>query len=149
MRYEKGEHYILTRPGPGAWNFQRQWPLGVTFQAETPEGIKVSADGRLAFLQLLVDTAANRIQMFAPKYLYDTVSDSQKFTDKAQALLIFGAAQPPAVELNGKACAGPFKTVEIAGVKAWVVPLYDFTADAVLPGIAERYQAAMGKLPKP
>jgi len=100
--YEQGEHYLLTRPGSGIWNFQRQWPSGVAFRAETPEGLNVSADGRLAILQLLLDTRHNRVELVAPKYLYDADSDGQRFSDKALALLIFGAPTPPAVVLNGQ-----------------------------------------------
>jgi hypothetical protein len=148
LRYEKGEHYLLTRPGAGAWSFQRQWPSGVAFRAETPEGVAVTADGRLALMQLTIDTAQNRVHLVAPQYLHDTLAPGQKFEEKASALLIFGAKDTPAVELNGKPYSGSIPAAEIAGDKAFVVPLYGAKAEDVLNGLAERCAAAMSKLPQ-
>jgi hypothetical protein len=146
--YEKGEHYLVTKPSVGAWSFQRQWPSGVAFRADTPEGMSVAADGRLAFLQLVVDTKQNRVELFAPKYLYDTVSEGQKFDEKAQALLILGARDKPSVVLNGQPYEGEMPTADLDGVTAFVVPLYDVKPDAAAKGVADRYRSAMAKLPK-
>ncbi|OPZ31603.1 MAG: hypothetical protein BWZ02_00110 [Lentisphaerae bacterium ADurb.BinA184] len=148
LHYEKGEHYLLTKPSVGAWAFQRQWPQGVAFRAETPEGLEVAADGRLAFLQLVADTRQNRIELFAPRYLHDTLSESQKFDDKARALLVFGAAGRPTVVVNGRAYDGEMPMVEVDGRQAYIVPLYGQQPGDVMPGLVERYQAAMAKLPK-
>ncbi len=121
--YEKGEHYLLTKPSVGAWSFQRQWPLGVAFRAETPEGAVVTADGRLAFLQLVINSKAGRVELFAPKYLYDA-QGSQAYTDKATALLIAGCGEKPSVVINGHEVPGPFAKKTLGGKEYLVVPLY-------------------------
>lgn len=147
MVYERGEHYLLTRPGVGAWSFQRLWPVGSAFRVETPEGIAVTADGRLAFLQLVVDAHRNRIELAAPRYLNEPTSDSQKFDEKAKALVIFGPKAPPEVVVNGKPAGAEPVPAEVGGRQAFVVPLYDAAAGSVLEGLAERYASAQAKLP--
>ena len=148
MIYEKGDHYILTKPSPGAWAFQRQWPSGVALRVVTPEGMAVTADGRLALLQMTVDTARNQVEMNAPAYLYNAENDSAKFDNKATALLITGAATPPAVICNGVRYTGPMPLVTLDGEKAYVVPLYGHTIADVLPGLAARARDTRGLLPK-
>ena len=143
LRYEsKQEHYLLTRPRSGAFAFQRLWPGPTAFEAKAPGGLRVAADGRLALRRLVLDPARNHIEVDAPRYL------QVKFEEKATALLVF-APKRPTVLVNGRPCEATLPTADIAGARAWVVPLYGADPKAAAKDIAARYAAAMARLANP
>jgi hypothetical protein len=148
MVYEKGEHYLLTKPAPGVWHFQRQWPSGVAFEVKAPGGMTVGADGRLAIIHMTLDTAHNSVAMYAPKYLYDAVG-GQAFDMKATALVISGidAAKPPTVTVNGVKL--PVAAVTLNGKPVFVAPLYGKAVADVVPELEKRVKAAAALLPAP
>ena len=51
--------------------------------------------------------------------------------------------------VNDRPCGDTIPTVDIAGARAWVVPLYGAEAKAAAKDIAARYAAAMAKLATP
>jgi hypothetical protein len=146
LDYESGEHYILTKPADGVWRFQRQWPSGVAWRAMTPEGITVTPDGRLAMISLQIDSGANRVEMYAPRYLHDCET-GQAFDEKATALVIGGCSAKPSVWVNGRELGDTVAEVSVGGKACFVVPLYDVSLEDVTDGLDQRLNAAGAKLP--
>ncbi len=124
---ERGGATLAVTPGQHAM-LQRETRTGVVlgvhplaelsaFTLKTPEGVEVTADGKVGLTFVTVDAAAKRIAIehaFLPAHLADA--------EAAHVLQIFGAATGTAVTLNGTKLETP-KAVEVAGRKAWAVPL--------------------------
>lgn len=145
LRYDTGEHYILTEPRIGAYRFWRQWPNESFLAAELPGGVAVRCDGRLALQALTVAPAEGRIEVdYAPYLQVD--KDGNPIKGRAKALLVFGLEKPPVVVLHGKPFAGTPEKVELGGATAWAVPLFDEAPAAVKTGLAERYAATLKAL---
>jgi hypothetical protein len=146
MTYERGEHYLVARPAVGAWSLQRLWPSGTMLRATTPEGITVTADGRLALLHLSIDIARKRVEVFAPRYLHDCET-GHKFGDKAKSLLIAGFEDVPAVIVNGKEYLGRVRAVTLYRTRYYVIPLYENTERSALHGLKARFRLVKETLP--
>lgn len=148
MFYEKGqEHYLLTKPRAGAWEFQRLWPGGTVWSARVG-GLAIAVDGRLALRRLVVTPKEGLIDVDAPRYMYDATGPL-KFDKKAKALVIFRANAKPKVILNEEPYVGDMPQITLDGKNAYVVPLYGGDPAGVVKGIQDRYREAMKAIAAP
>ncbi|HOS42611.1 MAG TPA: hypothetical protein PK794_02880, partial [Armatimonadota bacterium] len=124
--------YLQAEPASGTYAGFNPLPDPTLWSLSVPGGVTVKADGRVSLLRCAVQPAANRL-------LVDYgVKDGQQTPDMATALLVFGLKAAPAVEVNGKAVAGPLAAVTADGHTAYVVPLLG----AVPAGVEARYARA-------
>lgn len=124
---ERGGATLAVTPGQHAM-LQREPRTGVVlgvhplaelsdFALKTPEGVEVAADGKVGLAFVTVDPANKRIEIehaFLPEQLADAAA--------AHSLHVFGAPAGAVVSLNGEGIEAP-ESVEVAGRKAWAVPL--------------------------
>lgn len=136
----ESDTYLFTVPRVNTWRFQRPWPTPSVIDARTPDGIRVTADGRVALLRLDVDRAAGVVDLDLPPCEQDIKEM------KAKALLIFGLEKPPAVVINGKPCAVTPGKAELDDQTAFVFPLFGEPMATVLKNLSARYGEAQGKI---
>ena len=148
LRYKAGqEHYQLTEPREGAFEFWRLWPGESAIEATIPGGVMVATDGNIALQRLLISAKDSRLEVdYAPYLQVD--KDGNPIKDRAKALLIFGLDKAPTALLHGKEYAGTVETVTITGKPAWLIPLYGDDPATAKKGVEARYTAAMGTLPR-
>ncbi|MDQ3814517.1 MAG: hypothetical protein M3347_11270 [Armatimonadota bacterium] len=79
--------------------------------------VTIKADGKVSLLRVAVQPTANRL------WLDYAAKANQNGPEMATHLLVSGFAQPPLIERNGQPLAGPFKTVQVEGQTAYVIPL--------------------------
>ncbi len=130
------EHYLLSTPRSDAYRFQRLCPAPSVIAARIPGGLRLATDGRITLLQLEMSQREHRIAISLPPATQPTA------TERAHALLIFGADTPPALLLNGEPCTEPLLETQINGEKAYLAPLFGATSTEALPGVADRYRQA-------
>lgn len=147
MRYESGEHYLLTEPRGGAFAFTRLWPGESVIEATAPGGVTVATDGRIALQRLTVSPRESRIEIDYAPYLQRKKSGGP-IDNRATALLVFGMDKAPSANLHGKEYTGKVESVRIDGKQAWIIPLFGDDPDEVKKGIAGRYAKAMSALAK-
>ncbi|MHB9129782.1 MAG: hypothetical protein ACYDBB_01665 [Armatimonadota bacterium] len=146
MRYKAGqEHYLLTEPRNGAFEFMRLWPGQSPIEAVIP-GVQVATDGNIALQRIIVSAKERRVEVDYAPYL-QADGDGNPIKDRAKALLVFGMDRAPSVRLHGKEFAGTPANVTINGQKAYVIPLFGDDPASLLPGLEKRYADAMGTLP--
>jgi len=146
LRYKAGqEHYLLTEPRSGAFEFWRLWPGESAIEATIPDGVSVATDGNVALQRLIVSAKEHRVEIdYAPYLQVDR--DGNPIKDRAKALLIFGMEQAPTALLHGKEYTATPISVTINGKPAWLIPLFGDDPATVKQGVEARYTAAMGTL---
>jgi len=145
LRYESGEHYLLSEPSPGAYSFWRQWPGPSPVQALLPNDVSVTTDGAIALQRLTVDPVKHAIAIDYAPYLQQD-KDGKPLPGRAQALVVLGFTKPPTTTLHGKPYAGKVATVTLDGRTAYIVPLFGDEPDAVAKEVEGRYRAVVKTL---
>ena len=145
MRYESGEHYLLTEPRSGAYAFTRLWPGESAFEARVPGGVTVATDGRIALQRLVVSPRERLVEMDYAPYL-QRKKDGQPIDNRAQALLVAGTGAAPKAILHGKEYTGAVESVIIEEREYYIIPLFGDDPAAAKKGVAERYAATMRML---
>ena len=146
MRYKAGqEHYQLTEPRNGAYEFWRQWPGASAIEATVPNGVTVATDGDIALQRLLVSPKERRIEIDYAPYLQRN-QNGDPIPNRAKALLVFGLEQAPTALLHGKEYAGTVERVTVNGKPAYLIPLFGDDPAALKADLETRYGAAMKTL---
>jgi hypothetical protein len=148
LRYKVGqEHYQLTEPRSGAFEFWRQWPNPGPIEATVPGNVVVATDGDIALQRLLVSPQEHRVEIdYAPYLQRDPAGNP--IPNRAKALLVFGMDAAPTALLHGKEYAAPATPVTVNGKPAYLIPLFGDDPAALKDGLEKRYADAMGALPK-
>lgn len=145
LRYDQGEHYILTEPRPGVFSFWMQWPNERRFEAEVSGGVRVTVDGRLALQKLVVDAASAHIAIDYAPYL-QTDRSGAPIAERATTVVVFGLTRPPTVTLHGTRYAGEPEAVMIDGARAYCIPLFGEPPAEVKQSLAERLASTAAAL---
>jgi len=88
------------------------------FTLTTPEGVRVTADGKLGLAMIAVQPKQNRIR------IDHVLKDDQKGkAGMATALRVFGLAKPPTIVFNGKWLPGKPALIQVDGKSAYSIPL--------------------------
>ncbi len=118
----------------------RSAPASSVIAARVPGGLRLATDGRVVLLRLEMSKRENRLAIDLPPATQPIP------TERARALLIFGADTPPAVLLNGEPWSRALQEIQINGEKAYLVPLFGVSDGDAATGIAERYRQAQALL---
>ncbi len=147
LRYKLGqEHYQLTEPRTGAYEFWRQWPNPGPVEATVPGNVVVALDGDIALQRLLVSPKERRVEVdYAPYLQRDP--NGNPIPNRATALLVFGLDAAPTALLHGTEYAGTVEPVTINGKAAYLIPLFGGDPVKLKEGIEKRYADAMAALP--
>ncbi len=148
MRYKAGqEHYQLTEPRNGAFEFWRQWPGTSAIEAQVPGNVIVATDGDIALQRLLISPKENRIEIDYAPYMQRN-QNGDPIPNRAKALLVFGMDKAPTALLHGKEFVGTAERVSVNGKDAYIIPLFGDDPTIVKQDMEIRYKAAMDSLPK-
>lgn len=145
LRYESGEHYILTEPRSGAYSFWRQWPGESVYEAIVPGDVRVVTDGKLALQKIVISPRESRVEIDYAPYL-QVNKEGQPIANRAKALVVFGMEKAPTASLHGKEFKGRPEAVTIQGKPAWIIPLFDDPPAQLKAGIEERCAATLKAL---
>jgi len=144
LRNEPGQEAALASvPRSGVWRLQRLWPSPSVIEANTPDGLRLATDGRVALLRMDISRTERRIDLDLPPCEQDLIKEM-----KANALLVFGATDAPTLVVNGKPYTGAVGKADIDGQSALVYPLFGEKLDSVLTQLAARYREARKNLGK-
>lgn len=97
---------------------------------------------RVALLRLDLSAAEGAIALELPPQEQDLIAQ-----ERATALLVFGATQPPRLTINGAPYTGEVGTATVSGQAACVFPLFGTSLEAALAGLDQRYAQARTRLP--
>lgn len=107
------------------------------FSLRTPEGIEVTADGRLGLAFLTVKPDQNEIELD-----YGFIEGQSDKPTTGRCLVVFGMEEAPSVVRNGTALEQEPATVQVDGRTGYVIPL----REGVAAGVVERYERAVEAL---
>ncbi|MFP4026931.1 MAG: hypothetical protein ACLFWL_03995 [Candidatus Brocadiia bacterium] len=146
MRYENTqEHYLLTEPQSGYFEFQRLWPGPTALEASVADTMVLATDGRLALRRLVMSPGDNVVIIDAPSFMQHPRG---QFPDhKATAALIHSPNGAPEVTVNGQKVKGKMPEAKIDGKTYHVVPLFEESPEKVLKDLKNRYRSAQKLLP--
>jgi len=135
LRCEPGRMaYLQTEPVTGTYAGFNPLPDPTMWSLYLPGGVRVETDGRVSMLRVIVRPRQNKVRV---DY---AIKADQTMPDMATALLVFGLEKPPTAERNGKQCSDELRPVKVRGRTAYLVPLFEGTADEALKGVLERYE---------
>ena len=128
--------FLLAEPQSGIVTAYNPLPDPVFWKLSLPDSATVAADGRVGLLRVQADPKANTLAID-----HQLKPDQKGRADLASAFVLTGFKSEPKVMLNGlppKSLA----SAEVAGQKAWIVPLADTTD---VKSVAERLKVATDK----
>lgn len=133
--------YLIADPQSRSCQAWNALPDPSFFSLSAPDGIEVTADGKVGLLAVDLRGEAGEIAVgYAAR-------DDQDGDEMAQALLLFGFNQPPLATLNGQAFDPPLASVDIDGLQAYVLPLHRHPSpEAGRDTWAERYAHVLREL---
>jgi hypothetical protein len=139
LRCEEGRLAVLQRE-PRTGTVAACNPLAelTHFSARTPEGIEVTADGRMGLTFLTVKSGENTIELD-----YGFIEGQSETPSTARALVVFGMDDPPSVVRNGQQLQDELPEVTIGDRSAYVIPL---GPGAAVNRLQSRYEAAVESL---
>jgi len=127
--------YLQTEPISDTYAGFNALPDPSFFRLEAPGGVVVTADGRLGLARIIVCPKDGRIQ------LDHEIKADQTGSDIATALVVFGLKSKPVVERNGSVRTDSVAAT-VEGKSAWLIPLTDGLAPAVLQAVPARFTHA-------
>jgi hypothetical protein len=132
--------YLQTEPISGTYAGFNPLPDPSLWSLSLPEGVRISADGRVGLLRVVVRPKENKL------WIDYAAKDDQRSPDMAAALLVFGLTGEPDAEFNGKKVKERLGTAMLGGEDACVIPLSDKDLAQISDGLAKRARRAQETL---
>jgi len=126
LKTEKGNMaYLQTEPISDTFVGFNPLPDMSFFQLQTPNGVKIQADGRVGITRVMVRPSDSLVRVD------HALKEKQKQRDdRALSLFVFGLEGEPTVELNDNRLPDEkLRRIQVNKQKAWVLPLRDQMPD--------------------